>query len=49
MSETAYCMKCKHKVEVQKPEHIKMKNGNPAIKGTCAECGTKVFAIQKKK
>lgn len=46
--EIAYCMKCKEKVKVKDPEHITMKNNNPAIKGTCSICGTKVFAIQKK-
>jgi len=45
----AYCVKCKHKVKVQDPKEVTMKNGMPAVKGTCSECGTKVFAIQKKK
>jgi len=38
---TAYCVKCRAKRE------IKMKNGRPAVKGTCPKCGTKVFRIGK--
>jgi hypothetical protein len=41
----AYCVKDKEKVEVQNPEQIIMKNGKPALKGTCPKCGTKVFRI----
>ena len=45
----AYCMKCRAKVEVKAPKEIKMKNGKPAVKGTCSKCGTKVFKIGKMK
>ena len=31
------------------PKEIKMKNGKPANKGTCPECGTKMFRIGKAK
>jgi hypothetical protein len=41
----AYCVKDKMKVEVQNPQKITMKNGKPAIQGTCPKCGTKVFRI----
>ena len=41
----AYCVKDKMKVEVQNPVHITMKNGKPAIQGTCPKCGGKVFKI----
>jgi hypothetical protein len=41
----AYCVKDKKKVEVQNPQKITMKNGKPAIQGTCPECGGKVFKI----
>ena len=44
---TAYCMKCRMKVEVQDPKTIIMRNGRPATKGTCSVCGTKVFRIGK--
>lgn len=45
----AYCVKCKAKREMKDPEAVTMKNGKPATKGTCPECGTKVFRIGKAK
>ena len=44
----AYCVKCKTKVEVKNPQDITMKNGRPAVTGTCPTCGTKVFKIKAK-
>ncbi|MCD6568198.1 MAG: hypothetical protein J7K94_05655 [Dehalococcoidia bacterium] len=44
---TAYCMKCRKKVEIKDPKQITLKNGRPATQGTCAVCGTKVFRIGK--
>ena len=41
----AYCVKDKQKVEVQNAQRITMKNGKPAIQGTCPKCGGKVFRI----
>jgi hypothetical protein len=41
----AYCVKDKKKVEVQNAQKITMKNGKPAIQGTCPICGGKVFRI----
>ena len=41
----AYCVKDKKKVEVQNPQQITMKNGKPALQGTCPICGGKVFRI----
>jgi DNA polymerase II large subunit len=41
----AYCVKDKKKVEVQNPQQITMKNGKPALQGTCPVCGGKVFKI----
>ena len=41
----AYCVKDKKKVEVQNAQKITMKNGKPAIQGTCPMCGGKVFRI----
>ena len=43
----AYCVKCRKSVEVQNPEQVTMKNGRQALKGTCPDCATGVFAIQK--
>jgi len=40
-----YCVKCKDKKEMKDPEAITMKNGRPATKGTCPDCGTKIFKI----
>jgi len=42
-----YCVKCKSKKEMVSPEEITMKNGRPATKGTCPDCGTKMFKIGK--
>ena len=44
---TAYCMKCRKKVEMVNPKQVVMKNGRPATQGTCPVCGTKVFRIGK--
>jgi uncharacterized protein DUF5679 len=41
----AYCVKDKRKVEVRNPQRITMKNGKPALQGTCPICGGKVFKI----
>ena len=41
----AYCVKDKMKVEVQNAQRITMKNGKPALQGTCPKCGGKVFKI----
>ena len=43
----AYCMKCKAKREMKNAEQTTMKNGRPATKGICPECGTKMFKIGK--
>jgi len=42
---TMYCVKCRAKKEVSNPERVTMKNGKPAMKGTCPDCGTKMFKI----
>jgi RNase P subunit RPR2 len=42
-----YCVKCRKKVLMTKAESITMKNGRPATKGICGNCGTKVFRIGK--
>ncbi len=43
----AYCVKCRAKREVKDPKQVTLKNGRPAVKGTCPKCGTKVFRIGK--
>ena len=44
---TAYCVKCREKIEIKTPQVTELKNGRPAVKGTCPECGTNVFRIGK--
>jgi hypothetical protein len=41
----AYCVRCKAKKEMKDPTETKMKNGKPAVSGTCVTCGTKMFKI----
>ena len=43
----AYCFKCRAKREIQNPESVTLKNGRPAVRGTCPVCGTQVFRIGK--
>tara|TARA_Y100000031_G_C8079485_1_gene318966 strand:- start:241 stop:363 length:123 start_codon:yes stop_codon:yes gene_type:complete len=38
-------MKCRTKREMKNPEKVTLKNGRPATKGTCPNCGTKMFRI----
>ncbi|MDD5660092.1 MAG: DUF5679 domain-containing protein [Actinomycetota bacterium] len=45
----AYCVKCKAKTEIKDAKDVTMKNGRPAVTGTCSKCGTKVFKIKSKK
>lgn len=40
-----YCVKCKAKSEMVSAEQVKMKNGRPAMKGTCGKCGTGMYKI----
>ncbi len=42
---TAYCMKCRKKVEIRNPSRVTLKNGRPAMQGVCPVCSTKVFRI----
>ena len=44
---TAYCMKCRKKVDIRNARQITLKNGRPATEGVCPSCGTKVFRIGK--
>lgn len=45
---TGYCMKDKKTVEISDPEETVMKNNMKAVKGTCPDCGTKIFRITGK-
>ncbi len=42
---SAYCVKCKQKREMKNPQKVTMKNGKPAMKGTCPVCGTGMYRI----
>ncbi len=42
-----YCVKCRDKREIQGAGPYTMKNGKPAIKGTCPTCSTAIFRIGK--
>jgi RNase P subunit RPR2 len=47
MATEGYCVKCKAKRVMNNEEKITMKNGRPATKGVCPNCGTKMFKIGK--
>ena len=47
MATEAYCVKCRAKRDIKDPKETKLKNGRPAVKGTCPKCGTNVFRIGK--
>lgn len=49
MAETAYCVKCKAKRDMVNPQRVTMKNGRPAMKGTCGTCGTGMYKILSSK
>jgi hypothetical protein len=44
-----YCMRCKATKVMKNEKEITMKNGRPATKGECPDCGTKIFRIGKAK
>jgi pimeloyl-ACP methyl ester carboxylesterase len=41
----AYCARCKTKTIMQNPQAVTMKNGRPALKGSCSVCGTGQYRI----
>ena len=40
-----YCVKCKTKTASKDIEAVTMKNGRPAVRSICVDCGTKKFRI----
>lgn len=44
---TGYCVKERKKIVIKDPVGVTLKNGRPAVSGTCPDCGTKVFKIGK--
>ena len=45
MAETGYCVKCRAKREMVDAVKVTMKNGRPAMKGKCSNCGTGMYKI----
>ena len=43
----AYCVKCKASKEMKDAQQVQMKNGRPAMKGKCPDCGTGMYRILK--
>lgn len=45
-----YCVKCRAKKDVSDSnvEKVTMKNGKPAMKSKCPDCGTTMFKIGSK-
>jgi hypothetical protein len=41
----AYCVKCKAKKNMINEEKVTMKNGKPATKGKCPDCGCGMYRI----
>ena len=41
----AYCFGCKDHCEITSPIRVTLKNGRPAVKGTCKKCGRTVFRM----
>ena len=44
MADVAYCMKCREKREFE-GSLVTLKNGRPAMQGSCPVCGTKLTKI----
>ena len=44
---TGYCLKCRESREMQDAEQVTMKNGRPATRGKCGECGAGMYKIGK--
>jgi len=42
-----YCMRCKKRQEIDKPQAVTLKNGRASYTGSCPECGCKVFKFSK--
>lgn len=47
MATEAYCVKCRSKKTMKDETPVTLKNGKPAITGSCPDCATKMFKIGK--
>src|SRR5579871_5738099 len=43
----AYCVRCKHMVEMESPEAVWTSKGTPGTRGVCPDCGSTVFRMGK--
>src|SRR5215831_16321251 len=43
----AFCVRCKHMVEMESPEPVWTSKGTPGTRGICPDCGTTVFRMGK--
>ncbi len=43
-----YCVRCKKKTLIKSAEEVTMKNGRPAVRGKCPQCGTGMYKILPK-
>ena len=41
----AYCVRCKHTVDMENPEPVWTSKGTPGTRGVCPDCGTTVFRM----
>jgi hypothetical protein len=47
MAETqAYCFKCRRKTDIKNPEAVVLASDTRAVRGLCADCGTKVYSFR---
>ena len=44
---TGYCLRCRESREIQGAQPVTMKNGRPATRGKCGECGATMFRMGK--
>lgn len=42
-----YCLRCKTRRNMRDAKAVTMKNGRPAVEGTCGVCGTNMFRLGK--
>ena len=49
MDESGYCVKCKASRKMSNAQQVTMKNGRPAMKGSCSVCGTGMYKILSSK
>ncbi len=48
MTVSAFCMLCRVKREMVKPQFVTTKTGNKAAKGQCKKCSTNMYAMLPK-